>query len=67
MSTYRELIYMCLDEIKVISDDSYFEEEHVSFLLDKFRPFLLKQRYGDVRKEVPQSNYQEICLDLKEV
>lgn len=67
MSTYRELVYMCLDEVKVISDDSYFEEEHVQFLLDKYRAFLLKQRYGDIKKDIPESNYQEICLDLEEV
>lgn len=67
MNTYRELIFMCLDQVKVISDDSYFEEEHVSFLLDKYRAFLLKQRYGDIRKDIPQSNYQEICLDVEQV
>jgi hypothetical protein len=42
MSTYREMIHMVLDELKVISDDSHFQEEHVMFLLDKYRGFLLK-------------------------
>ena len=67
MSTYRELVYMILDELKLISDDSHFTEEHVLFLLDKYRTFLLAQRYKDIRKEIPESNYQTICLDLKQV
>lgn len=65
MATYREIVYLCLDELKLISDDSHFTEEHVLFLADKYRTFLLKQRYSDVRKEIPDSNYQTICVDLK--
>lgn len=67
MSTYRQLTYMVLDELKIVSDDSHFQEEHVLFLLDKYRTFLLKQRYSDIRKEIPESNYQTICVDLKQV
>ena len=67
MSTYRELVNMILDELKVVSDDSHFQQEHVIFLLDKFRGFLLKQRYSDVKKEIPESNYQTICVDLEQV
>jgi len=67
MSTYRELVYMCLDEIKGMSDDYSFTEEHIMFQLDKFRGLILKQRYSDVRKIIPDSNYQTICLDLIEV
>lgn len=66
MATYKELTYMVLDELKLVSDDSHFQEEHVLFLLDKYRAFLLKQRYADIRKEIPESNYQTICLDLKQ-
>lgn len=67
MSTYKELTYMVLDELKIVSDDSHFQEEHVLFLLDKYRAFLLAQRYKDIRKEIPESNYQTICVDLKQV
>ena len=67
MSTYKELIYMCLDELKLYSDDASYTEEHVMFLLDKYRAFLLKQRYSDIKKQIPESNYQTICLDLIEV
>lgn len=66
--TVREIIYICLDELKNLSDDAFFTEEHVLFLLSKYRAFLLKQRYGtDLKKSVPESNYQTICLDLEEV
>lgn len=65
--TWREIVYMCLDEVKAASDDSYYNEDHVMFLISKYRAFILKQRYGDIRKQIPNSNYQTICLDLKEV
>lgn len=65
--TWRELIYMCLDELKLMSDDASFNEDHVAFLCNKYRSLLLKQRYSDIRKQIPESNYQTICLDLIEV
>lgn len=67
MSTYRELTYMVLDELKLSSDDAQFTEDHVMFLLDNYRTFLLKQRYSDIKKHIPESNYQTICLDLMKV
>lgn len=67
MSTFRELTYMVLDELKLSADDSQFTEDHIVFLLDKFRAFLLKQKYADVKKQMPASNYQTICLDLIQV
>ena len=65
MSTYKELIYMVLDELKLLSDDSHIQQEHVIFLLDKYRLLILKQRYSDIKKEIPESNLQTVCLDLK--
>lgn len=67
MSTYRELTYMVQDELKAHSDDSKFTKDHIIFLLTKYRTFLLKQRYSDIRKQIPESNYQTICLDLIQV
>ena len=67
MSTYKELTYMVLDELKLYSDDALYTEEHIMFLLGKYRTFLIKQRYSDVKKQIPDSNYQTICLDLIEV
>lgn len=62
--TYRELVYLILDEIKLNTDDAQFTEDHIVFLLNKYRAFILKQRYTDVKKYIPESNYQEICIDL---
>lgn len=67
MSTYKELVYMVIDELKLQSDDATYTEEHIMFLLKNYRTFLLKQRYSDVKKQIPESNYQTICLDLIEV
>lgn len=66
--TYREIVYMVLDELKGMSDDFTFTEDHLIFLLGKLRSFLLKQRYyADIKKTISESNYQTICLDLIEV
>lgn len=67
MATYKELVYMCLDELKLVSDDSHFQEEHVIFLLDKYRAHLLRQAYIKNADSIAQSNYQTICVDLEEI
>lgn len=67
MATYKEIAYLVLDELKLASDDRYFELEHVVFLLDKYRPYILKQQYGDIRKDIPDVNYQNITVTLIEV
>lgn len=64
-----ELIYICLDLCKVSSDDSYFTEDHVLFLLKKFRAFLIKKEQ-EKKAATESSNefeYQQICLDLERV
>ena len=38
----NEIIYYCLDAIKAVSDDSHVNEEHVLFLLSKYRSTLLQ-------------------------
>lgn len=65
MTTYRELIYICLDLLKGTSDDFSYTEEHVAFLLEKYRAFLLKQRYGnDPKKYIPHENYNNLTIEL---
>lgn len=65
--TYRQIVYACLDQVKAASDDNYITEDHVIFLVSKVRGLVLKQKYADIRKEIPDSNYQTICLDLIQV
>lgn len=65
MTTYRELVYMCLDLIKGTSDDFTYTEEHIVYLLDKYRALLLKQRYGnDPKKYIPAPNYSTVKFTI---
>lgn len=67
MAKYKEIVSMVLDMLKVTVDDSIFTEEHIIFLAGRYRSFLLKQRYySDLKKEIPESNYQTLCLDLEQ-
>lgn len=62
----KEIVYMILDELHQYSDDSSITEEHIIFLAGRYRSFLLKQRYlSDLKKEIPESNYQTLCLKLE--
>ena len=64
---YKDIVYMVLDEIKNTSDDAFFTEVHVLLLVNNYRNFILKQRYSDIKKPIPESNYQTICLNLIQV
>ena len=66
MAKYKEIVSMVLDKLKITSDDSIFTEEHIIFLAGRYRSFLLKQRYyTDLKKQIPESNYQTLCLSLE--
>ena len=65
MSTYREIAYMCLDEIKNISDDSDVVLEHIIFLMSKYRGYILNANYRNLKKTISESNYQTICVELE--
>lgn len=67
MTKYKEIVYMVMDRLKLSSDDSSITEEHVLYLAKKFRPFILKQRYADIRKNIGRANYQDICFNLIQV
>lgn len=68
MSTYRELVYIVSDLAKTLSDDTTINENHIVFLLNKYRTYLLKQKYEkSAYGTLPRSAYQTICLDLTEV
>lgn len=62
---YKEIVYLILDEMKLTNDDSVINENHIVFLASKYRNMILKQRYSDIKKPIPESNYQTICLDLQ--
>lgn len=60
--TYRELVYMCLDEIKASSDDAYVTEDHILFLISKYRNLVLRRKYEKTNMPVAESNYQYLLL-----
>ena len=67
MTKYNELVSFILDSIRAVSDDVFVTEDHVLFLINKYRSYLLKQKYEkDPRRQVPDSNYQSIKLDLQQ-
>ena len=53
MNTYREIVYMILDLIKLMSDDAYYNEEHVLYLVDKYRMFVLDKKYANKDYDIP--------------
>ena len=66
MSKVSELISMVSDLVKIMSDDSTINENHVMYLLDVYRAFLLKQRYEkDPKRLIPESNYQNISINFE--
>lgn len=67
MNTYREIVYMILDKLKLNSDDSFFTEDHILYLVDKYRNLVLEKKYSKNNLEIEDSNYQTIELHFEEV
>ena len=66
MTTFRELIYMCLDLTKNISDDATYTEDHVRFLLKKYRNYLIEQKNSKQNGYQSDDNKQEINIQDSE-
>lgn len=66
MAKWNEVSYMVLDSLKLKSDDSSININHIVFLLLQYRAVLLEQRYTDQKKSIPRSNFQTICVYLEE-
>ena len=68
MATFRQIVYTVLDEIKSVNGDSYITEEHVMFLANQYRLFLLQQRINkEGASSLSSSMQQTICLDLEKI
>ena len=67
----KEIVYMVLDLAKAAtSDDSFWTEDHVIFLLKKYRSFLIKKEQEKQRATTDiasEFEYQQICLDLEKI
>ena len=58
--TYREIVYIIQDEMKILSDDSNFETDHFIFLANKYRALLFNQKYKGKKVEIPFAWYQRL-------
>jgi len=58
---------MILDFLKISSDDAYYTPDHVLFLLNKYRAYVLKSKYEDTSKVPSDSNYQTLNLEFEQV
>ena len=68
MATYREIVYLVLDEIKSSNGDSNITENHVIFLANQYRLFLIEQKkLKQGEAALSSSNEQTICIDLEKV
>lgn len=66
MTKYSELVYMVTDLLKLFSDDSTYTEDHIIYLLESTRAYLLEQKYGnDSRKSVSYDDLQTIEVTIK--
>lgn len=63
--TYREIVYIIQDEMKILSDDSLFETDHFVFMANKYRALLFKQYYKGKKVEIPFAWYQRLSVDFK--
>lgn len=61
--TYREIIYIINDLCKEFSDDATYTEDHILFLINKYRGALLSQHLTK-KIIVPRANYQTINVQL---
>ena len=68
MATYREIVYLVLDEIKSSNGDSNITENHVIFLANQYRLFLIEQKkLKQGEAALSSANEQTLCIDLEKV
>lgn len=60
--TYRDLVFIIIDELKILSDDSTFEPEHFSFAINKYRALLFSQKYKGKKVDIPTVWYQRLTV-----
>lgn len=66
MSTIKEAIYMVMDELKVLSDDSTFNINHIKYLLSPYRHKMLEAKYNAKnRMSISRKNFQSLDMELE--
>lgn len=62
--TYREIAQAISDFSKTISDDSIITIDHIIFTMSKYRNYILNSQFSTFKKEIGDSNYQTVCIEL---
>ena len=58
--TLRELVFLVLDEVKINSDDSYFNEDHIEeILIDYILDFIEYDQYDKTMEKEQERQKQE--------
>lgn len=57
---------MILDYLKIASDDAYYTPDHIIFLLNKYRAYVLKSKYENSSDIPSDTNYQTLHIEFKE-
>lgn len=65
MSTFREVVYMVLDQNKLSNDDSYVEPEHVLYIISKLRAYLLTSKYQKMKSQLSNANLQTVIMTME--
>lgn len=65
MNTYGQMIYMVRDLLKISSDDAYITSQHILFLLEKFRSYVLKTKYENSEEDIPGSDKNSLTVELE--
>ena len=65
MNTYGQMIYMVRDLVKISSDDSYITSQHILFMLEKFRAFVLKTKYENKEADIPDTDKSSMTTELE--
>lgn len=64
---YKDIVYYCLDAVKSTNGDSEITEEHVLFLANHYRLFLIEQKkLKQGEYSLSAANEQTICIDLEQ-
>lgn len=66
----KDIVYIIMDMVKLVSDDTILTEDHVITLCKNYRALLLKkeqEKNKGIANLTSEFDYQQICLDLEKV
>ena len=56
---------MVRDLLKISSDDSYITSQHILFMLEKFRAYVLKTKYENKEADIPDTDKSSMTIELE--